>query len=119
MSFNFPETIGALNPEQRLYFYELFAHFLTVSMRGILFFEGIPDSERVDRAKWLNEIAHRITYQVFLLQKNRAKRTETDIWEMIEKNVEKNPATEADVNAALEMSVNYVRDHESDISTEQ
>lgn len=61
MKFDYLEKIEALNAKQRVYFYELFAHFLTVSLRGVLFTEGIADPERVARAKWLNEIAHRIT----------------------------------------------------------
>jgi hypothetical protein len=64
MNFNYTEKIGALNPKQQLYFYEQFAHFLTFSMRGILFTESIDDSERIKRAKWLNEIAHQITYKI-------------------------------------------------------
>lgn len=110
MFINYPETIGVLNPEQRLYFYELFAHFLTVSMRGVLFSEDIPDSERVNRAKWLNEIAHRITYKIFVMQNNLFEWTESDIIEMIRMNVEKNPAIEADVNTAIEFSFSYTRD---------
>lgn len=108
MNFDYPELISALNPVQRLRFYELFAHFLTVSMRGILFFEGIPDQNRVERAKWLNEIAHRITYKVFAMQKNQSKNNDADVWQMIRINVEKDLAIEADVNAALELSYNYL-----------
>ena len=70
MNFNYQETVETLSIAERLYFYQLLAHFLTVQMRGILFFEGVADSERVDRAKWLNEIAHRITYKVFAMHKN-------------------------------------------------
>jgi hypothetical protein len=112
MDFNYSEAIGALNPQQRLYFYELFAHFLTVSMRGILFFEGIPDDERVERAKWLNEIAHRVTYKIFVMEKNQFVWSEAEIWEMIQKNVDKHPETESDVNAAIELSYGYVMDNE-------
>lgn len=115
MNFNYPEKIEALNPQQRLYFYELFAHFLTVSMRGVLFTEGMADSERVERAKWLNEIAHRITYKIFLMNKKPdAEWTETEIQEMIQMNIEKYPAIEADVNAAIEMSYGYIIENESE-----
>ena len=115
MNDDYTEKIRALTPEQRVYFYQLFAHFLTVAMRGILFFEGIPDNERVERAKWLNEIAHRITYKVFLQNKNpQAKWTDAEVWEMIAKNTVKYPATEADVNLAVEMSYKYVIDNESE-----
>ena len=44
MSFNYAEKIGALTPEQRIYFYQLLAHFLTVSMRGVLFFENASNA---------------------------------------------------------------------------
>ena len=114
MNFDYIKKIGASTSEQRIYFYQLFAHFLTVSMRGVLFFEGVPDDERVERAKWLNEIAHRITYKVYLQHKNpAAKWTDAEVWEMIGKNTVKHPATEADVNLAVEMSYKYVIDNKS------
>ncbi len=115
MDFNYLEKIGALNPQQRLYFYELFAHFLTVSMRGILFTEGMADSERVERAKWLNEIAHRITYKIFVMDKKPdAKWTDAEILEMIRMNIEKYPPIEQDVSAAIELGYGYVIENESD-----
>lgn len=113
MNFKFTETIADFNPQQRLYFYECFAHFLTVSMRGILFGEGIPDAERVDRAKWLNEIAHRITAKVFVHQKHHTKWAESDFWEMIKLNLDKNPLVEPDIKRALEWSFSVVRENDS------
>ena len=115
MTFNFSESIGALNPQQKTYFYQLFAHFLTVSMRGVLFFEGISNDERVERAKWLNEIAHRITYKIFLQVNNPQKKwTDEEVWETIKINVAKHPKTEEDVNLATETAYKYVIDNESD-----
>lgn len=114
MNFNYPEKIEAFNSRQRLYFYELFAHFLTVSMRGILFTEEMVDSERVERAKWLNEVAHRITYKIFVMSKNPdAEWTDTEIKEMIQMNIDKYPAIETDVSAAVEMSYGYIIENES------
>ena len=114
MSFNYTEKIGALTSEQRIYFYQLLAHFLTVSMRGVLFFEGISDDERVERAKWLNEIAHRITNKIYVMNKRPdVKWTDAEIWEMIQMNTAKHPATEADVNLAVEMTYKFVVDNES------
>src|SRR5688500_6433641 len=114
MSFNFVESVGALENEQKTYFYELLAHFLTVSMRGILFMEGIPEDERVERAKWLNEIAHRITYKVFFLQKGRTDYSEEEIWNIILQNAERHPKTLEDAVAAVELSYGYVLENESD-----
>jgi hypothetical protein len=115
MNFNFPEKIEALTPRQRLYFYQLFAHFLTVSMRGVLFTEGFVDAERVERAKWLNEIAHRITYKIFVMSKKpEAKWTDAEIREMIEMNIEKYPAIETDVTSAIELSYGYTIENETE-----
>lgn len=115
MSFSFSESIGALNPQQKIYFYQLFAHFLTVSMRGVLFFEGIPDEERVERAKWLNEIAHRISYKIFLQERHPERKwTDEEVWETIKINIAKHPSTEEDVNLAIETAYKYIIDNESD-----
>jgi len=114
MNFNFIESIGALEKEQKTYFYELLAVFLTVSMRGILFMEGIPEDERVERAKWLNEIAHRITYKVFCVQKARTDYSEEEIWNIILQNAERHPKTLEDAVMAVEMSYRYVLENESD-----
>lgn len=116
MSFNYVESIEALDSDQKVYFYQLFAHFLTVSMRGILFLEGVEDAERIERAKWLNEIAHRITYKVFYLQKKSSAVPDGEIWEMIEQNSAKHPKTSQDVNSAIELSYKYVLENESEKS---
>ncbi len=114
MKFNYIEEISAFRPRQRKCFYELLASFLTVSMRGILFSEGIPDEERIDRAKGINEIAHRITYKVFSLDNNpSAKTTEAEIWTIIKKILEKHPV-EADLEYALNLAYNYVIENHSD-----
>jgi hypothetical protein len=115
MNFNYLEKLEAFDSRQRVYFYELFAHFLTVSLRGVLFTEGIDDPERVERAKWLNEISHRITYKIFVMDKKPdARWTDAEILEMIEINIEKHPPIEQDVISAIEMSYGYVLENESD-----
>lgn len=112
MEFDYSEQVGALNSQQRRCFYELFAHFLTVSMRGVLFHENIPDDERVERAKWLNEIAHRITNKVYIMRKEpEVEWTDAEIWRIIQMNIEKHPASAADANLAIEMTYNYVKDN--------
>jgi hypothetical protein len=118
MNFNFTEAVSALDPRRKLIFYELFAHHLTVVTRGVLFFEGIADKERIERAKWLNEIAHRVTFNVFALGKGAPEFTDADILEMIGQNVRKDPRIEADVEIALENSYGYVIRNESDSAEE-
>jgi hypothetical protein len=118
MNFDYVEAIGALDNKQKTYFYELLAHFITNSMRGIVFMEGIPDEERVERVKWLNEIAHRITYKVFFIQKGKPDYySEEEIWNIVLQNAEKHPNTLEDITSAIETSYKYVIDHESDSVT--
>lgn len=114
MTINFIEPIGALGEQRKIYFYELLAHFLTFSMRGILFSEAIPEDERVERAKWLNEIAHRTTYNIFVLTKKKTDYSEEEFWQMILQNAKKHPKTKEDVVSAIEQSYGYVIENESD-----
>ena len=115
MKFDYAETIGRLDDVRKLYFYELLAHFLTVSMRGALFMEGIADADRIERAKWLNEIAHRITYKIYFMhRKPEAEWTDAQIWEMIAQNAAKHPDTPADVEAAVELAYGYVLENETE-----
>lgn len=115
MNFDYVEKIGALEVQQKTYFYELLAYFLTYSLRGILFMEGIADNERIERAKWLNEIAHRITYKIFFIQKGKPNfYTEEEIWNIVLQNAEKHPKTLEDVTSAIEMSYKFVIENESD-----
>ncbi len=56
MAFSFPEAISSVSPAQRLRFYELLAHNLTVTMRAIWSDDALSNSEKVDRMRWVNEI---------------------------------------------------------------
>ena len=56
MKFDFPTLIGALSEEERIRFYEILAHNLTVSVRAIWSDEQLTDGERVERMKWINEM---------------------------------------------------------------
>ncbi len=115
MDFNFVEKIGEFDAQQKTYFYQLLAVFTSDSMRGILFMDGISDEERVERAKWLNEIAYRITYKIFWIQKGKSEfYSEEEIWNIVLQNAEKHPKTLEDVNSAIELSYKYVLENESD-----
>ena len=115
MGFSFVESISALDDDQKTYFYQLLAHFLTVSMRGILFGEGIPEADQIERAKWLNEVAHRITYKIFFIQKGRSNfYSEEEIWNIVLLNAEKHPKTFEDLSSAIEMGYKFVLENESD-----
>ena len=84
-------------------------------MRGVLFTEGVIDSERVERAKWINEIAHRITYKIFVMDHQPQMRwTDTEIQEMIQMNIDKHPNIEKDVDAAIELSYGFLLENGSD-----
>lgn len=116
MTINYQEAITLLSPNERLYFYELFAHQLTSSIRGVLFTEELSDIERVDRAKWLNEINHRITFNIFFLDKENSQQlNESQIWEMINQNVEKNTAIAETVNTAMKHSYDLTMHYGSNI----
>ena len=104
MSFDYPSSIGALTANERLRFYEIFAHNLTVVIRGIWSDEAIIDAEKVDRMKWVNEILHRVTSKVRVLRLNEQEWSEEDSWQDIQHWVSQNRDIESPVNAAISWS---------------
>jgi hypothetical protein len=70
----FAKRMRELSHEQRLHYYEILAHNLTVAVRGIWSDEQTDDAEKVDRMKWMNELLHRVTAKVYVL------RLKTHVW---------------------------------------
>ena len=108
MSFDYPTEISSLTAEQRLHLYELFAHNLTVSIRGIWLNEKISDSEKVDRIKLVNEILHRITSKIWVLRLNTHEWTE-DTWQMINEYISDNENIRDEVFYAINDSLRAVK----------
>ena len=110
MAFDYPDSIGSLAHNERLLFYELFAHNLTVNIRGIWSDEGITDAEKVDRMKWVNEILHRVTSKIRVLRLNEHEWSEEDFWQGIRHWVSQNNAIEPLVSDAASWSYKSVMD---------
>ncbi len=99
--FDYPATIGALDLEQRLLFYEVLAHNLTVCVRAIWSNEETSDEKKVEQLKWLNEIMHRVTSKIRVLRLNTHEWTESDSWEDIKHWVAQCPSIEGDIAWAI------------------
>ena len=110
MAFDYPDSIDSMAHNERLLFYELFAHNLTVIIRGIWSDESITDAEKVDRMKWVNEILHRVTSKIRVLRQNEHEWSEEDFWEGIQHWVSQNSAIEPLVNDAVSWSYKSVMD---------
>lgn len=108
MSFDYPSEISSLTAEQRLHFYELFAHNLTVSIRGVWLNDEISDSEKVDRIKLVNEILHRITSKIWVLRLNTHEWTEEDTWQMINGYISDNENIRDEVYYAINGSLKAI-----------
>jgi hypothetical protein len=104
VDFTYPESIKGFSPPQRLHFYELLAHNLTVSVRAIWSNENVSDGEKVDRIRLINEIQHHVTSKVYVLRLQLHEWTEEDSWKMITDYVAQNRGIESDVDAAIRLS---------------
>ncbi|HEX8236303.1 MAG TPA: hypothetical protein VF600_10130 [Abditibacteriaceae bacterium] len=114
MSFNFVEKTNSLTPEQRLHFYEVLAHNLTVSIRGIWSDTSISDVEKVDQMKWINEVTHMVTAKVYVLRLNKHEWTEEDTWELMEWAVSKNPRIKVHLAGAVMHTHDSITSNASD-----
>ncbi len=100
----FAEYMAMLSDEQRLHFYEVLAHNLTVSIRGIWSDEQLDDAEKVDRMKWLNEILHSVTAKVYVLRLKTHEWTEEDFERLILESVGAHPGIAHEVGWAVRFS---------------
>ena len=106
MSFDFAQEISSLSSEHRLHFYELFAHNLTVSIRGVWLNKEISDAEKVERIKLINEILHRVTSKVWVLRLNTHEWTEEDTWLMINDYISENENIRSEIYYSINESIN-------------
>lgn len=65
MEFNYPDSISSLSSDARLHFYELLAHNLTVSIRGVWSEPAFSESQKLNHIYQINEILHRVTAKVY------------------------------------------------------
>src|SRR5262245_43513166 len=108
----FAEQMAKLSDEQRLHFYEVLAHNLTVAIRGIWSAERISDAEKVERMKWVNEILHRVTAKVYVLRLKMHEWKEEDVEGLILDYVASHPDIASEVGWAVRFSYRTVSDEE-------
>jgi hypothetical protein len=65
---NLIESLSQLNDQQRLTFYESFAHKLTIANRAIWSNEETADRAKVERLKNINEIMHRVAQAIHVVR---------------------------------------------------
>ena len=109
MDFDYPNLIGALSEEERIRFYELLAHDLTVSVRRIWTDEHLTDSQKLEGLKYVNEIMHRVVMKAALLRVQKNKWSESDSWEDIKHWVSLCPEIDEPVEWALKFSYKACR----------
>lgn len=109
MDFDYPTLIGALSEEERISFYEILAHNLTVSARGIWSDERRTDSQKLEALKWLNEIMHRVVMKAAYLRVGKNKYSESESWEGIKHWVSLSPDLAEPVELALKFSYKTCR----------
>src|SRR5437763_16435975 len=104
----FADQMEKLTDEQRLHFYEVLAHNLTVAIRGIWSDEQIDDAEKVDRMKWVNEILHSVTAKVYVLRLKTHAWTEEDFENLILGYIASHPSIAEEVGKAVRRSYQTV-----------
>ena len=109
MNFDFPNLIGALSDEERISFYEILAHNLTVAVRGVWSDEDLTDSQKLECLKWINEIMHRVVMKASYLRLQKNKYSETDSWEDIKHWISVYPEIDSHVEWALKFSYKSCR----------
>jgi hypothetical protein len=93
-----------LSDEKKLHFYELFAHNMTVVIRGLWSDEDIGDSEKVERMKWANEVLHQIAAKAWVLRLKTRDWSESDFGKMLEEYKQAHPDISNAIDEAVQLS---------------
>lgn len=91
MDFDYPQLVGSLSEEERLRFYEILAHNLTVSLRAVWSDEELSDAQKVECMKWLNEVMHGVVQKSAAIRLDWNNFSEEASWETIKHWVSQNP----------------------------
>ena len=109
MDFDYPHLIGNLSDEERLRFYEILAHNLTVSIRAIWSEDNLSEAQKVEGMKWLNEIMHRVVQKSAALRMGRNSFSEEASWGSIQHWVSLSPMLSRHVVWAVKASYESCR----------
>ena len=105
---DFPQLIGELSTENKIMFYELLAHRLTIAVRDFWSDESTSDKTKISQMKWLNEILHRVTSKIRVVRLQLHEWSEEDFNQMIIHYVKQEPSISSMVAWAIESAYKVV-----------
>ena len=97
--------LGRLSPDQRLHFFEVLAHNLTVAARGAWSDAELTPSQQVEALKELNECLHRATARIWVQRLNTHEWTDEDFVSLLSGADERlHPRLRGSISEAFERS---------------
>jgi hypothetical protein len=96
--------IGSLSKNEKVYFYEMLAHSLTISIREIWSNPKINNDEIVKQLKEVNEIQHRVTAKIKVERLELHSWSESDFIQMINHHITLCPEISRNIAYAIEFS---------------
>ena len=105
----YSEYIEKLDKEEKLYFYETLAHYLTISIREMWSNSSSSESVIIEQVKNINEILHRVTSKIKVERLNLHEWSEKDFIKIINHYVEICPTIGGAVAYAIEYSYETTR----------
>jgi len=98
------DKIKDLNLVDRKTFYQILSHNITISIRGIWSDKEKNDDEKVESLVLANEIMHRVTKAVLVLERNEREWDDDLCGRMIEDYIEKDVGLRQEIAWSIESS---------------
>lgn len=111
MTLDDVNILQSLSTDQRLHFYEVLAHTLTVSVRGVWVRDDITDSHKLSQLKSLNEILHRVTAIISVIRLRSHEWSDADLFATIRAWLKDEPQLESSIEFALTHSFQCAKAH--------
>lgn len=108
VELDYVRQVGGLSQQSLIRFYEVLAHNLTVRIRAIWSDEGLNDSQKIERMKWINEVMDRVVLKSAALRTGTNECSEADTWDMMLHYISLCPDISADIAIATISSYQWV-----------
>ena len=109
MSKKYLKRISLLNDNEKIKFYELLTHKLTVSIRAIIYNKETSSKEKLDQVKWLNEIIHELVQRTSHLRLGCNSRTDEEFYKNTKHWIQQNKSIHSDVSWAFTSSFDALK----------
>ncbi|MCP4178771.1 MAG: hypothetical protein GY756_13480 [bacterium] len=101
---NFIELLSKFDENEKISFYMIFLHNLTIAIRSIWSNQDLTDKDKILQIKWVNEVIHNIISLISHIRSRTNSYTDEKVWEGIKHWASQNNNAASEIASSLKMT---------------